>query len=62
MSSAKHTADDEKTIQLIPDFVQHAPSDVRYSSCDLLPQLWQRFWKRWDKHSSLDFFDYLMYK
>jgi hypothetical protein len=28
----------------------------------LLPQLWQRFWKRWDKHSSLDFFDYLMYK
>lgn len=62
MSSAKHTADIEKIIQLIPDFVQHAPSDVRHGNCDLLLQFWQRLWKRWDKHSSLDFFDYLMYK
>jgi len=60
MFSAKHIADVEKIIQLIPDFVQHAPSDIRHGSCDLLPQLWQRFWKRWAEHSSLEFFDYLM--
>lgn len=62
MSSAKHTADVEKIIHLIPNFVQHAPSDVRHGSCDMLHQLWQRFWKRWDEHLSLNFFDYIMYK
>jgi len=62
MSSAKHTADVQKIIQLIPDFVQHAPSDLRCGSCDLLHHLWQRFWNRWDEHSSLNIFDYLMYK
>lgn len=61
MSSAKHTADVEKIIQHIPDFVQHALSDVRHGSCDLLHQLWQRFWKRWDEHLSSNFSDYLMY-
>jgi len=62
MSSAKHTADVEKIIQLIPDFVQHDPSDIRHGNCELLLQFCQRLWKRWNKHSSLDFFDYLMYK
>jgi hypothetical protein len=50
MRSASPTADVETTIQLVPNFVQSVPSDGSYSSCDSLPQLWQRSRQRRDRH------------
>lgn len=41
--------------------MQCAPSNIWHGSCNLLPKLWQRLWKRWDEHLSLEFSDYLMY-
>jgi hypothetical protein len=47
---ANHTADVETIIQLVESFVQTVPSDENCSSCDLLPQLWQRLQQRRDKN------------